>query len=410
MKHETLYKRAKTGKIVYWDIETRPMLEGAQIKKIAGELGTLKPKVHVEPIHEGKNLGKSNETSPLQQANSQAKSDWEAKRRDGYKTLYDLNIIDHGNYVSHAGQDLSLAEMLDTILPEFNTTATGDVKPMKAPTTPWKPGMKLKLKFPLQYEPKMDGRRAFLIVERQGPDMNARFVSSGGKPINTLDHLLIEFLEKYDDPDPIILDGELYCHGKSLNQIGKMVTILKPDTHLINFHIFDIPSLDASQTQRSAVASAITLSLNSEKFPVLRPRTVHNEVEIMDAHDEDVAKGYEGGMLKELTGRYQPGQRSSHWLKVKMFDDNEYEITGHELGQRGVQDLAFVCKVIVDGVPQSFNAVMNGSLAFKQELYETVVKTGKHLGAKLTVKHFGFTDYGIPNLPKGKAIRDDDDK
>jgi ATP-dependent DNA ligase len=113
-----------------------------------------------------------------------------------------------------------------------------------------------------------------------------------------------------------------------------------------------------------------------------------------------VEQGYEGAMLKDPNGTYQYGQRSSFWNKVKMFDDAEFLVIGYELGQRGVQDLIFVCK----HGPHTFNAQMNGSLASKQVLYD---KIDTLIGKRLTVKYFGLSKYGVPNLPKGKCFRDE---
>ena len=46
---------------------------------------------------------------------------------------------------------------------------------------------------------------------------------------------------------------------------------------------------------------------------------------------------------------------------------------------------------------------MNGTVESKQRLAD---KVDSLVGKLLTVKHKGFTKYGIPNHAKGKAIRD----
>jgi len=94
VKLETLYKRAKTGKIQYWQVEVKA-LTYPTIFKESGQLGTTSPLQHMEPIKIGKNIGKSNETTPMEQAISQAHSDWNSKRDEGYKSLKDLNLITH---------------------------------------------------------------------------------------------------------------------------------------------------------------------------------------------------------------------------------------------------------------------------------------------------------------------------
>ena len=121
--------------------------------------------------------------------------------------------------------------------------------------------------------------------------------------------------------------------------------------------------------------------------------------EILTCHNQWVDEGYEGAMIKRPNGRYQPGQRSSHWIKVKMFDDDEFKVIGYKLGLRGVQDLIFICEC--EG--GTFDVQMNGSIESKQELYD---KIDSLIGQDLTCKFFGYTPYGIPNLAKGKAFRE----
>ena len=82
MKKEILYKRAKTGKIVYYKIWT----EGPIIFKEAGQIGTEKPIIHKEECF-SKNVGRANETTPEEQAISQCNSDWLKKQDEGYKAI-----------------------------------------------------------------------------------------------------------------------------------------------------------------------------------------------------------------------------------------------------------------------------------------------------------------------------------
>lgn len=87
-KFDILYKRTKTGSIQYWKIKVRDsdfLDGGSQIRKESGQLGTDKPLVHVEAIHQGKQ-----KRSPLEQAEFMAESDWKKKKDSGYKTLQQL--------------------------------------------------------------------------------------------------------------------------------------------------------------------------------------------------------------------------------------------------------------------------------------------------------------------------------
>jgi len=140
MELDTLYKRAKTGKIQYWKVAVLA-LTYPTIFKESGQLGTFSPLQHMEAIKEGKNIGKSNETTPMEQAISQASSDWLKKKDEGYKSLKDLGIEPCSlkefegkyHYPGCGVMYMPLDYSLDQTLPQFNTGATGAIKPMKAP-------------------------------------------------------------------------------------------------------------------------------------------------------------------------------------------------------------------------------------------------------------------------------------
>ena len=132
MKLPLLYKRTKTTAIQYWEIYTEEQSGAGQITKTSGQYGTDKPLINVELITQGKNLGKSNETSPIQQADSQAQSDWNKKKDQGYKDFTDLGLefTDSWQYADVAYPNLKSA--LEAALPKFNSDASGMCKPMLA--------------------------------------------------------------------------------------------------------------------------------------------------------------------------------------------------------------------------------------------------------------------------------------
>ena len=76
--------KTNTGAIQFWKIEVltgHP--QGAQIYTEFGQLGTDKPQSTTDLITKGKNIGKKNETNPLQQAQLEAKSKWDKQKKKG---------------------------------------------------------------------------------------------------------------------------------------------------------------------------------------------------------------------------------------------------------------------------------------------------------------------------------------
>lgn len=407
---DTLYKRTRTGAIQFWEVSIQtgdPDEDGSnhpQIVKTSGQLGTTNPLLHCEVIRKGKNIGRSNETTPLEQATSQANSDWAKKHDEGYKSLSDLGVPVPFETQVH------LFNFLSTTLPEFNTDASGEVKPQLAPS---KPFVKGKAKYPKQMEKKLDGNRATCLVNiiREGSQkyITAKFLSRSGKSINSLNHIVRDLLDdKLNDlEESIILDGEVYLQGLTLEEINEAIKKENDNTGKLQFWVFDLPLHGGRQEDRTSSVKHLVEAIESPFVHFEEPITVHSDLEVQQNHNIWVQDGYEGAMLKDLEGQYCPGQRNPAWTKVKMFDDNEFEIVCAKLGQRGSEDLVFTClstKAVTDYNPR-FDVKMGGTKESKAALWERAI-LGELNGKFLTVKHFDYSKYGIPNLPTGKAIRD----
>lgn len=393
-KFDTLYKRTRTGAIQFWEVEVVPG-DNPFITKRSGKLGTEKPLFHLEQITEGKQKRTASE-----QAFFMAESDWKKKKDEGYKTLADLGIIQtetgyKDDLAEYAEKHLSI--LLENALPEFNTDAQGEIKPMLAPNKAWEANGKTK--YPVQGEIKSDGLRSFAVLT---PD-DTVIMSRSGKVYPNMTHL-VEFLEqripRSTRTQKFILDGELYKHGLPLTKINEAVRGENNHTNTMQFWIYDLPTSPEVQKVRSQQIATLVKAFNSELFQHNAPVILESDEQVRMFHDECVRDGYEGAMIKDLEGTYQPGQRSPFWKKVKMFEDTEFKAISYKFGQRGVQDLMFVCECEAG----EFEAVMNGSIEEKEALY---AKIDSLIGKKLTVKHFGYTEYGIPFLPKGKAFRED---
>lgn len=404
--YPTLYKRTRTQAIQYWTISVEPDYGHAIIVKESGQLGTTYPLKHAETITAGVNIGKSNETTPREQAHLQAISDWKRKKDTGYKSLEDLHISEQGEgYKYHRIMSDNkcsvpfyghIYDCLEEALPQFNTDAAGELLPQLAPSKAW--AANGKTKYPQQMEIKYDGNRTTIVL-----DLNETYaLSRTGKPQKNLDHLI----KILDDTIPFsqrcettILDGEVYLHGLLLEEINEAIKKENENTSKLQFVVYDLPLCDAVQSVRTAMVKRVVDNINSPFFQYSVPAIVNSDDEVIAFHDARVDEGYEGGIIKDLNGTYQPGQRSPFWKKVKMFEDNEFEIIGHLCGQRGAQDLKFIC-TCKDG---EFEVTMNGTIPVKEKLFAEA-ETGALVGKKLTVKHFGYTKYGIPNLAKGKCI------
>ena len=77
--HPTLYKRTSTGAVQQWTIAVANTTITTTYSQVGGAMQTTS-----NTITEGKNIGRSNATTPQQQAQLEAAAAHEKKRKSGY--------------------------------------------------------------------------------------------------------------------------------------------------------------------------------------------------------------------------------------------------------------------------------------------------------------------------------------
>jgi DNA ligase-1 len=365
MKLHTLYKRAVNGKINEWTIE----VNGHCYRTVSGYTDGLKTTTEWTCC-DGKNVGKKNGTTAEQQAEKEAKAEWDKRRERGY--FVDINDVDKS-----------------TIF-----------KPMLA--NKWEDRMD-KITYPVYSQPKLDGIRC--IVKSDG------MWTRTGKPIISAPHIfeaLKPILEK--NPD-LIFDGELYAdkYANDFNAIVSLVKKTKPTAQdlkdsakVIEYHIYDLPSHDGTFSQRCAAITEMSIPKCCKRVSTL---IVNNSEEVTQQYEVYVAQGYEGQMIR-LNEKYE-NKRSNSLLKHKSFIDEEYTIVGVEEGGGNltgmVGALVFESKVN----KSRFTASVNGGWDYLKQLWKEFSKNPKNLiGKEATIKYFNITPDGKPRFPKVVAVRD----
>ena len=79
MSLPVLFRKTSAGNLLMWGIET----EGATIHTHHGHVGGA-IQSSSDTVHEGKNLGRSNATTPEEQATAEAHAKWEKQKKRGY--------------------------------------------------------------------------------------------------------------------------------------------------------------------------------------------------------------------------------------------------------------------------------------------------------------------------------------
>ena len=369
-----LYALSKTGAIRVYDIIVEDMDDHAVMttrKKV-----TLDGKWTEDQYEywEGVNIGKSNETTYLEQALNEAQSAWKRLKDAGFTTE------------------------MPNVESRFNTDANGNMKPMLAIGFNEK-----RIKFPCLVQPKLDGVRCLAFLENGEVQLRSR----KGKPYD-IPHLKA-YLSKHTEMLP--LDGELYNHKDlTFQEIVSAVKRHSEITPKIKYAVYDKPIDGVPNNERWSTVLH-DYELIDKESPTYRVDWVYcdNMEQILKYHKKCVADGYEGVIIRNLDGLYEFGFRSNNLIKYKEFNDSEFQIadvieaTGRDAGTAIF--VLYLSGYEGEEVTEenSFKAKPQGSRELRAEYFKNAKKL---IGKMVTVQYQGFSDEGKPRFPSAISIRD----
>ena len=208
----TLFKLTSTNAIQYWKISVEEFIcNYGKIITEYGQVGTDKPQITSDIISVGKNNGKTNETTPYEQAIKEAEATWNKKLKSGYVK----------------SEEEATSGKVDNII-------EGGVLPMLAHK--YKDHSN-KIKFPCFGNRKYDGTRCIAIVKNGKCSLWSRT----RKRITSMIHIEKELESlKLDNK---IFDGELYNH-KYKDNFEYLVSKIRPENPVedyteVQYHIYD---------------------------------------------------------------------------------------------------------------------------------------------------------------------------
>ena len=268
------------------------------------------------------------------------------------------------------------------------------------------------IKYPCYIQPKLDGVRVITKYDSNGIKLMSRrlneylgfeFVKDELKPI----------LEKYPN---LILDGELYNHDLTLQQISGIVRNEDMDYENkknLQFHIFDCIDINNNYTfeERLNILNSI---FTKEKFNYLKfvdTTLVNNEEESDELYNLYIDKKYEGIVYKNKDAKYESSSykeiRSMQFLKRKKQYDSEYPIIGFEEGLHG-KDKGAIIFIMKTSDNKEFKAVPNMPLKDRKKMYNLAKNNFNQLykDKMATIKFDEYSNNNVPLRAKFIAIRD----
>ena len=387
-----LYGEAQTGKTKMWKIRVYER-DGCGVIETSHGYEDGKIQINEKIISEGKNIGKRNETTPLQQAVSEARAAWTKKSESGYAARG--GVATSGVMVSGGagGEDDSRSVSSDDVGGGRSKGISSDAPSVMLAHDYTKRSKDIK--FPCYVQRKYDGVRCVAVP---GKGLFSRLKKS----FPHLNHIKEEINRL---PPSVILDGELYSDGLTFQEIVGIVkreTLKKGDDEKllkIKLHVYDIIN-DMPYSQRYTNLQLL-FRKNKFKYLELVSTEMCDSVDKMkELHSNYVAEGYEGIMLRNKEGVYK-GARSNDLQKYKEFFDAEYKIIGYEEG-KGLEEGCVIWKCVTSK-GKVFSCRPRGSREDRQSMY---LNGGKYINKMLTVRYQEETDEGLPRFPVGITIRD----
>ena len=361
----TVYKKTSTGKIQQWRAWVEKTETGYLLKVESGQTDGKLTETAGQVIDEGKQ-GRSAEEQAIFEAISKTN-----KKRD--EAYYDS--------VEEAQTQVKLLPMLAHPFTKRKHNIT----------------------YPAIVQRKFDGVRCLAVVMG---NRQVKLYSRKGKEFPHLNHIREEVGARNTD-QALVLDGELYSDTLTFQELVGLVrrVTLKPgnDEQMleVSLRVYDCVNLNNEQDFSDRYETITRITSGAEYLSLVENVTVNNEDEIHAAQAQFVEEGYEGAMVRNLTGAYRIGKRSADLQKVKTFEDDEFEIVGFTQGTGGEAGcVIWICKT-KDG--KEFNVRPRGTREERQEYFRN---GNDYIGKMLTVRYQELTDDGIPRFPVGISIRD----
>lgn len=364
MIKKTLYGVDKTGGVKQWSVWTENSTVFVSHGKLDGKLQTK------TTVCKSKNCGRSNETTPEQQALLEAQSKWN-KQVDKYyrETIEEAEeLITEGVMLA---QDYSKK-------PHF-------------------------LEQEFYVSPKLDGLRVKTTFVLGEPVWHSR----GGKTYPVPSQLVPE-LKALNEVGYSVLDGEAYIHQVKLQKIQSCVKKTNELTPQVTYQIFDIPVLNKTWNTRLAMlnslSTVIAQSRDKYKFVAVVDQMKCTKANLDDMLSQYLNLGFEGVVMRNFGGEYLfQNKRSNDLLKYKIMFDSECKTLSCVKDKNNQGKFTVEWTNPDTGVTVQFDLSMNGT---QEENHYDILSN--RIGEYVNFKYQDLTEDGVPTFARGLYFRECD--
>jgi DNA ligase-1 len=364
-----LYHRSKNGKTSTWQVGVEYRNKEYWIVTHYGYDDGEKQTAEVR-VKTGKNIGKSNETTLMEQALKEAKSKWENKKLQNYRESMD--------------EDTMLLPMLAHRYHDHKDKVT----------------------FPCFIQRKLNGVRVLAHISDDG----VKYFSRKGKEYETLHHWDELLLKHF--PAGTILDGEAFNPDLNFQQIVRLVKRVKASRENIEhdtlkYWVYDVVQESEPFIMRNAFLHKRFMHFRNSMVTHVPSYPCLSHQDILNWHNTFIGEGFEGSMIRDQQSLYQVNYRSYGLLKLKDFIDEEFLITGGKSGTgKDEGTVIFICRTVSkdpERPPFEFFVRPKGTWEERKEYFDNLQS---YVGKWLTVRYQEKSEDGMPIFPVGVGIRD----
>jgi len=261
-----------------------------------------------------------------------------------------------------------------------------------------------KITYPCLSQPKLDGCRCITKLDNGKVVRYSRDLKIW-EGFEIFDKYLIEILKTGAH-----LDGELYLHGKHLQEIVG-VARNKDKAFQLKYYIFDVfyPNKNVQAHERLMWLSTLRFSEESN-IVIVETSTVSTRKELDTLYKEYIKNGYEGQMIRKYDGLYETSTmrepRSANLIKRKVKYDNEYKLVHAECGTNGRAAGTFIGVFEVNKI--KFKASFKSTtMKVTKEYYKDYLSNPSNwIGKMFTIEYDDLSKDNIPLRPKIVALRE----
>ena len=373
---DIVYRYNHMKKLLQWQVFSEGDTVTVEYGQVGGQLITS------SVCCKGKNLGRSNETSPFTQAIAEASAKFDKQVR----------IEDYHIDPEQSGRQFRAQLSLDLTLKKDKARLT---QPLASMVLQYKlNGMRL------VYGERWDGAPQGEFMTRKGVAYPLSHLQAESDRLLHTVNTLLQGVTSHCQ----VLDGEVYRHGWKLQKILSAVKKYQPKvTEELNYYLFDLyvvglPFKERYELLQVAFNSSHRLTPYKHLSLLDQIPWVGNHQGLEDYSQTALKANFEGVMVKDLTAFYAQGRRTTAMFKYKPIYDIEGEIIAITPDKQA--RAMFLCR-LKDGTELKVTPKM-GTTGRKVILSEP----NKWIGKWITIEYRDLSEDNIPQHGIGIVIRD----